>query len=155
MEFCGPINYLLFFFVLGGFTMVLSILSAKLAPHFSPVFSMKSCGETRVILKKKKEKKGMRKMMTTIGRLRLIIFFLFFSIFIRRKIKKTLLFRFKLPVRTLTVVHWEVGEDSWRLVALDRSLATQDYLRRELHSSIAKPRKRNFGRDPNSFEILF
>lgn len=37
--------------------MVLSILSAKLAPHFSPVFSMKSCGETRVILKKKKRKK--------------------------------------------------------------------------------------------------
>lgn len=58
MEFCGTINYLLFFFVLGGFTMVLSILSAKLAPHFSPVFSMKSWGETRVILKKKKKKRN-------------------------------------------------------------------------------------------------
>lgn len=43
-------DYLLFFFERGGFTIALSILSVKVIPYFSDVFSRKSCGETNVTL---------------------------------------------------------------------------------------------------------
>jgi hypothetical protein len=47
------LDYLLFFFERAGFAMEFSILSVKLVPYFSEVFSRKSCGETSVTLKTK------------------------------------------------------------------------------------------------------
>jgi len=45
-------DYLFFFFERGGFAIEFSILSVKLVPYFSEVFSRKSCCETNVTLKK-------------------------------------------------------------------------------------------------------
>lgn len=57
-------DYLLFFFERGGFAIALSILSVKVIPYFSDVFSRKSCGETNVTLKT--EKKGEREREITL-----------------------------------------------------------------------------------------
>jgi len=50
---CGnfTFDYLFFFFERGGFAIEFSILSVKLVPYFSEVFSRKSCCETNVTLK--------------------------------------------------------------------------------------------------------